>query len=180
VVAMVKRQPAAQHLVHDNASAPPINCTAIIRVFEHLRSQIFGCSAESVGCSVVGDVLLAQPEISNLNVPVLVQKQVLQLQVSVNYIVEMQITGSKGTLGNALKVRHDEVVIASPQSRNDFGSIEASTFLGKNFIVLQMEIQFAAVDVLHHEAEALVSAERIFQRLIGFNEMQLIKFYSDY
>jgi hypothetical protein len=48
-------------------------------------------TAESLRCPPKADVLLAQPKISDLDVPVLIKQQVLQFQVAVDDVVRVQI-----------------------------------------------------------------------------------------
>ncbi len=80
MVAVVERQPAAHHLVHDDAQAPPVDGAAVVVVLEHLGRQVLGRAAERLRRPAVRDVLLAQAKVGDLDVAVLVQQQVLQLQ----------------------------------------------------------------------------------------------------
>lgn len=50
----------------------------------HFRCDVVGCPAERHGAPVADDVLLAHAEVGDLDVSVLVEKDVVKLQVSAN------------------------------------------------------------------------------------------------
>lgn len=37
MVLVVEREPAAHHFIHHHAKAPPVHCTTIVVVFQHLQ-----------------------------------------------------------------------------------------------------------------------------------------------
>lgn len=74
---------------------------------------------------------------------VLVEQQVLQLEVSVDDALGVQVA----------------------QRRHDLGAVEPGPLLGEGPLAGQVEEQLAAVRVLHHEAHAVRCLERVLQRL---------------
>lgn len=66
MVAVVEGQVAAQHLVHDDADAPPVHSAAVVVVLKHLGRQILGRAAECCRGRAKRDFLLAEPKVRDL------------------------------------------------------------------------------------------------------------------
>jgi hypothetical protein len=60
-----------------------------LRVKNHLRSHVFIGSAESASFCV--DIFRSPSEVTELNVPVLINEYILRFDIPVNYIVDMQV-----------------------------------------------------------------------------------------
>jgi len=60
-------------------------------LIEHFRRELGHTAAETGGARGVPDVLLAQPEISQLCVPRLVQHHVVRLQVALYHVLQVQM-----------------------------------------------------------------------------------------
>lgn len=77
---IVERQPAAHHLVHDDPDAPPVHGHTVIVILEHLRGEVLGSTAKGLGRVPKLHVFLAQPEVGNLYVTVVIEEQVFKLK----------------------------------------------------------------------------------------------------
>ena len=62
----------------------PVDSPPIVAVFNDLRGKVLGCAAERRCGGPECNLLLAQPKVSDLDVALLVQQQVLELQVTVD------------------------------------------------------------------------------------------------
>ena len=89
VLTGVERQPAAHHLVHHHSHTPPVHRAAVVVVLEDFRGQVFGSATEGAGAAGEGDVLFAETEVGDLDVPVLVEQQVLQLEME-SHVIEIE------------------------------------------------------------------------------------------
>ncbi len=99
VVVVVEGEAAGHHLVHDDADAPPVDGAPVVHVLQHLRGQVLRGAAEGLGGAAEVDVLLAQAEVGDLDVAVLVQEEVLQLEVAVDDAKLVQVVDGADDLG---------------------------------------------------------------------------------
>lgn len=71
-ISVIEGRPAGQHLKDESPEAPPIHSFAIalttLPVDQHLWSQILGSSAEGCGSVGVGDLVLAETEVGDVDV----------------------------------------------------------------------------------------------------------------
>ncbi len=85
--------------------------------------------------------LFAKAKVSEDNVPIRVQEQVLRLQVTVNNALRMQVA----------------------QGGRDLGGVEPGPRLGEDALPLQVEEELAAVDVVEDKVELLPRLERVVE-----------------
>lgn len=78
----VEGQAAAQHFVHDHSEAPPVHRLVVVILADHLRRQVLGCAAKGLRGFPVEHLLLAQAEVGDLDVAVLVEQNVFELQIT--------------------------------------------------------------------------------------------------
>ena len=90
LVSIVEGKLAREHLKHDNADCPPVGGESMAFPFEKLWSEVARRS-----CHIVRGLVHAEDsshtEVNDLQIASLVQKQVLQFQVSVHNVAVMQV-----------------------------------------------------------------------------------------
>ena len=77
-----KRRLADQHLEDEDAEAPPVDRARVRRLRQDFRGQKFRRSAEGSGSVAEAHALFAEPEVSDLDVALGVEQQVVEFQVS--------------------------------------------------------------------------------------------------
>ena len=73
---------AREQLVDDDTHRPPVGRRRVALSGEHLGRQVLGCAAAGVARALARAELLAQAEIDELEVAVLVEQQVGELEVT--------------------------------------------------------------------------------------------------
>lgn len=91
------------------------------------------CSVCTVECSAY----LTKSKVGDLDMSVLVQQQVLQLEVTIDDALGVQI----------------------PERRHDLRAVEARAVLAERALAGEVEEELAAVRVLHHETHAVGGLE---------------------
>mmetsp|Transcript_14126 Transcript_14126/g.34839 ORF Transcript_14126/g.34839 Transcript_14126/m.34839 type:complete len:322 (+) Transcript_14126:1519-2484(+) len=130
---------AAQHLVQQDTSAPPVHRLGVALAINDLRCHVLHGANERVGArAVVAHVGLGQPKVGQLDVALAVQQHVLRLQVPVC---------------NAQGVK-----VANGQ--HNLGRVQARHVLGKDARAVQVEKQVAAVDEVEHNVQPGGGLER--------------------
>ena len=69
-----------QHLVDEDAEGPPVDGQPVPLALHDLGREVLGRAAERSRCVAVMNILLAQPEIGDLYVTIVVKQEVLQLK----------------------------------------------------------------------------------------------------
>eukprot|EP00128_Syssomonas_multiformis_P018552 Colp12_sorted_trinity150504_noHs@33982 len=128
-VLVVERRDACKHLVDQHTQGPPVNGGAVALLLQNLGSHILGGATEGVCSLIMLDILLAQTEVSKRNIPIIVHKNVLRLEISVYNVIAVQVVNSKEKLS----------------------CIEACSFLVEHLLVLQMEEQLTTIDVVEDQ-----------------------------
>ena len=105
-------------------------------LLDDFRSQIFGRAAETVQF-VAFDVLLREPEVGDLDVPIGVEEKVFGLEVAVDDAFAVQIV----------------------EAHRDFGSVETSAVFGEA-AVAEVEEELAAVEEVRNEVELGLGLKR--------------------
>ena len=93
----MERQGSGEHLVHNNAYSPPIGGEGVTVASQELRCEVSGCSRH-----FERDLVLEEDpghaKINDLQVALLIQKQVLQLKVSMHDVLVVEILDAKDEL----------------------------------------------------------------------------------
>jgi hypothetical protein len=82
-VLVVEGRQTVNHLVEEDTESPPIDGLVVAVTGENFRSEVFGSATEGVGLFVLLHVELAQTEVAQSDVAIVVQEDVLRLQVTV-------------------------------------------------------------------------------------------------
>lgn len=112
LIRVVKGRYADDHLVDEDAECPPVESFVVSAAHDHLRREILGRAAERVRLLTVSLHNLGQTEVSQHNVAVVVQKNVLWLEIAVDYITLVQVAEGQGDLrGVELGLRLGEALL---------------------------------------------------------------------
>ena len=79
---------AGEHLVREDAQGPPVDRLAVALIQEDFGRQVLGRSAKRVSARLA---VLSESEVRQFEVALLVNKDVLRLQISVNDVQRVQI-----------------------------------------------------------------------------------------
>lgn len=77
------------HLIKQHPKRPNIHPIVIMRVENHLRSHVL--ISPTKGPPFCVDIFRSPPKITQLNVPKLINKQVLRLDVSVHDVIQVKV-----------------------------------------------------------------------------------------
>ena len=89
-----------EHLVHEDADWPPVSCEGKILALEELWSDATWNACISIVVKGRRDwgQLLSQAKVYDLEVPCLVEEQILHFEVTVNDWIGMQVLNTKNYL----------------------------------------------------------------------------------
>ena len=79
-VLAVERRTPRDKLVKNRAQTPPVDSLTMTTLVDNFRSEVFGGATDRKGLIVGLDVALAEPEVSELDVPILADENVLWLE----------------------------------------------------------------------------------------------------
>ena len=123
----------ADHFIEEHAETPPIDGEAVTVGFDHLGSEVLRRSTEGIGLPIYRLLDFAEAEVSQLEVPLGVKKDIFWLQVTVD----------------------DAIGVEMLQSKHHLCCIEARSILCKADLVAQMEEQFSTVEEISDEVKIL-------------------------
>ena len=90
----IKRRLSHKHFIQQHPIGPPVHTGSIALVVDYFRCNIVRSATECFGLCPVSDTLFAHTKVCYFNVSLLVQHDVIQLQISVDdtMIVEVHYT----------------------------------------------------------------------------------------
>lgn len=94
-VVVVERVNASDHLVGQDTESPPVHRLAVTLVEEHLGGKVLRSAAESVSPRFA---VLSETEVSELQIAVLVNENVLGLQIAIDDLHRVQVLKHQGHL----------------------------------------------------------------------------------
>lgn len=139
------RRPATQHLVQESSlnsyyflrtyQTPPVDSLIVANTLDDLRRQVLGRTTERERLGTFRLIslhtLLAESEVSNLQVAVAIEQNILRFQISV-----------------------DNTILVEAADRFDqLGSVEASPTLRKFSLLPQMVEKFTTIQEVHDEVK---------------------------
>ena len=133
---------AGQELIDQNAQSPPVHCRRVALVMDHLGGEVLGRAAKRVslhGMVPIAAEALGKAKVDQLDVPVLVDEQVLGLEVSV---------------GDAALL-----LVQVLQHEDDLGGVEAGDGLVEAPKLAEVGEELAAGDVVEEHVEGVVVGE---------------------
>lgn len=77
------------HLVDENTQSPPIHCLSMSLIQNNLRSNVLWCSTDGKSSALSQN--LGEPKISQLQIPIISDQQILRLEISEDDVLAMQI-----------------------------------------------------------------------------------------
>lgn len=98
-VTVVVGRPPAQHLVEQGAQAPPVGAPGVTGALDDFGGEVLGGAAETMRLIRLLNTLLRQSEVSDSNVPLRIQEDVLGLQVPVNNVLLVERIDGADYLG---------------------------------------------------------------------------------
>lgn len=81
----VEGRAAGEHLVQENTEGPPVDGEAVVLAAQDLRGYVVGGAAERGGGVALAHALLAHAVVGQLDVALVVQEDVVELEVAVDY-----------------------------------------------------------------------------------------------
>lgn len=87
---------SSNHLVSEDSKRPPIDWLSVTLIEQDLWGQILRCATQSVGSCLA---ILCESKVSQFQVSFLIDQYVLWLQISVDYILLMQVFEHETDLG---------------------------------------------------------------------------------
>ena len=161
VAARVERRESHDHLIRQNTQSPPVYWEAVTFFVENFRSKVLRSSTERVSLSVILKDL-GKPKVSEADVPILIHEDVFWLQVSVNYMLLVEMADGD----------------------RDLGRVELGSVFGETGAVPQMHEQFSSSHEPHHEEYFLVCLEDIVhshqERMVCLEEDFLLELGAFY
>ncbi len=139
---VVERWQASQHLVEQHPEGPPVNGLIVVLGEQQLWSEVFGCSAKCIGSILVFHLELAEAEVAESDVALVVEQNVLGLEISINNVK----------------------TVKAFQGTENLGDIEARSADIKATFVGEMVEELAPVHKREHEVQLLRRLERKLQR----------------
>jgi hypothetical protein len=82
-----KRRLSSEHFINDAAYTPPVNSETMSLSIYNLWCKVLWGTAQSKCVIVALDVFLGKPEICQLGIPILINKDILWFQISINNLV---------------------------------------------------------------------------------------------
>mmetsp|Transcript_9518 Transcript_9518/g.15582 ORF Transcript_9518/g.15582 Transcript_9518/m.15582 type:complete len:287 (+) Transcript_9518:501-1361(+) len=132
----------SEHLKHQGSKAPPVDGLSVSVSFKDLRSKVLGRSAEGGSAIVVADeTFLGDTKVGHADVAIVREEQVLRLQITIE----------------------DTAVVEVLETKDDFGTVEASTLLAETLVALEVVEKLTTVDVVHDEEELVGGLERVVE-----------------
>jgi len=126
-----------QHLLQQHAQQLPVHALAVARLVQHFGRQLRHTAAEGRLARVVLDFLLAEPEVRQLGMALLVQHHIVRLEVALDDVVLVQVL----------------------DGQQDLGDLELGRVLVKLLELVLDLPQVAARALLHDEEQLLASLE---------------------
>jgi hypothetical protein len=130
-VGVIEGRQAPQHLIQEGAQTPPVHRLAMPFVLQDLRGKVLWGATEGLGASLwssAGDAALGETKVSEADVALSIEQQILRLEVSVDDIIGVE----------------------SLQSRGDLSGVEATTLFRESSIFLQPEEELSSGHVVEH------------------------------
>ena len=88
-----------EHLIHQNAKGPPIDISVMTRIVNHLRCKILGSAAITLRQLIILQHF-RQPIINDLQITLIINKDIFQFKISMHNTLLVQLTNCKGNLGS--------------------------------------------------------------------------------
>lgn len=88
----------SQHLMKKHSQTVEVKCAAVPLIQQNLRGVVLWTSTESDCLIILMEVLLGQSEVCQLEITPLVDKDILRLQIPVEYVVLMKMIDGKHNL----------------------------------------------------------------------------------
>mmetsp|Transcript_94264 Transcript_94264/g.129853 ORF Transcript_94264/g.129853 Transcript_94264/m.129853 type:complete len:307 (-) Transcript_94264:476-1396(-) len=144
------------HFVGENTKSPPVNGEAMTNLIKNLRGQIIGSTAERE-CLSITFKNLCKTKVSQANVTITVEQDILGLQVTVDNLFLMQVTECDGNLDG----------------------VETSSLFGESACRTQVSKELTTSDKSHNKEDLLISLEHVVhtneERMIGLQKNILLK-----
>lgn len=141
LVLIVERRPTREHLVEYGAQTPPVGFQRVAFVRSYFWCQVGDASAKSVRDCLWLHSQLGQPEISQLNVTLRVEQDVLRLQVSVQNLILVQVA----------------------DGLHQLSGIDLCSLLVKLFLFSQVSEHFASVHEIDGQVQLGIGLEGVVQ-----------------
>ena len=113
LIAGVEGRETGHQLVEEGSQSVEVHPVGVTRLLYHFRGHVLGGPAETVGDFSTVEARLAQPEVSYLDVAVVIDQQVFRFEVPVNDILLVEVHESVQDL-NEIKTG---VLLAHPLDR---------------------------------------------------------------
>ena len=91
LVWVVKGRDTNNHLVDQDSKRPPVQCFVVSRPDDHLRGQVLWRTAEGVGLLTILLHDLGQAKVSQHDVTIVVQQNVLRLEITVDDVALVEV-----------------------------------------------------------------------------------------
>jgi hypothetical protein len=98
IIAMEERGDAHEKLEQEDTKGPPVNCVVMAIPDDHLRGEVLRRPAEGVGLVFLALSHLGEAEVSQLQVPILIEEDVLWLQVPVQNVLLVEMSKCQSDL----------------------------------------------------------------------------------
>jgi len=131
---VLKRVSSSQHLQNHDSQTVVVHRVRVLLVSDDLRRQVLSCAAKRARLAAfLVQAVLAEPEISKPDMPLVVNQNILGLQIPIHNALLVQV----------LKRKHN------------LRGIELGPLLDKVALLGQMEEELAAIHEVHDQVQVL-------------------------